>query len=135
MDLDLVIVVRAAPGRQIGLAADGDLRLVWDNVAIRLPVYDLPHLAVLLDTWFVEEELPLLRRGYYRLMPGLEGGVQLWIQNTGLLLSREDLRTLATLITAAADELCRPLCRRHNKPHGAGYRQLVASRRGVNRHN
>lgn len=134
MELELLTVVRAAPGRQIGLAADGDARIVWDNVVIRVPVFDLPHLAALLDLWWAEEELPLLRRGYYRLLPSPDGGVQLWIQQIGLLLSREELRTLTQLTSAAAEELCRPLCRQH-KPHGSGYRQLVAARRGVNRHN
>ncbi|NJN17553.1 MAG: hypothetical protein HC822_15410 [Oscillochloris sp.] len=124
MNLELVTVVRAAPGRMIGMARDGELRLVWDNSAIRLPVFDLPHLATVLDAWHADEEPPLLRRGYYRMMHSPDGAIQLWLQGAGLLLSREDLRMLTALISEAADELCRPLCRQRSTPLGLGYRPL-----------
>lgn len=124
MESDLTTIVSAAPGRCIGLAPDGSLRLVWDNASLRMPIFDLPHLAAALDTWCAEEEPPQLRRGYYRLMHSPDGGIQLWLNNAGLLLSREELRVLATLVAAAADELCSPLCRQPHTPFGLGYRRM-----------
>ncbi|NTW03165.1 MAG: hypothetical protein HGA19_18115 [Oscillochloris sp.] len=135
MDWELATIVRAAPGRLIGLAHDGDVRLVWDNATVRLPVFDMPHLAVVLDAWCADEEPPLVRRGYYRLMHSPEGGVHLWLRNTGLLLSREDLRVLTSMVSAAADELCRPLCRQHSDPLGLGYRPMTASAPSTHRQN
>lgn len=135
MEWELATIVRAAPGRLIGLANDGDLRLVWDNATIRLPVFDLPHLAALLDAWYAEEELPQLRRGYYCLLHSPDGGVQLWLHTAGLLLSREDLRVLTGLVSAAAAELCLPLCRQPSAPFGLGYRPLTAPPPGGHRHN
>lgn len=130
METQLATVATAAPGRLIGVAPDGDLRLIWDAATFRLPIYDLPHLAAALDDWCAEEELPGLRRGYYRLCQGPDGGIQLWLHNAGLLLSREELRVLATLLETAARELCAPLCRQQRLPFGAGYRRLAAPPRG-----
>lgn len=126
METHLATVACVAPGRLIGLAPDGDLRLVWDAATFRLPIYDLPHLAATLDEWCAEEELPALRRGYYRLCQGSDGGVQLWLHNAGLLLSREELRVLTTLVATASRELCAPLCRQPRLPFGTGYRRLAA---------
>lgn len=136
MEWELATIVRAAPGRLIGLAHDGDVRLVWDTATIRMPIFDLPHLAALLDAWWLEEELPLMRRGYYRLMLSPEGQIQLWLHSTGLALSREELRILNSMVVAAVDELCSPLCRQPNTPFGLGYRPLVvAPPRGRDRQN
>lgn len=130
MESDLATIVSAAPGRLIGLASDGTPRLVWDTATLRIPTYDLPHLAAILDAWCADEEPPGVRRGYYRLLHGPDGGVQLWLRGIGLLLSREDLRVLTTLVSAAADELCGPLCRQPRTPFGPGYRRLIAPRPG-----
>jgi hypothetical protein len=124
MESGLATIVGATPDRLIGLAADGMLRLVWDTAVLRLPAYDLPHLAAVLDAWHMEEEPPGLRRGYYRLLHSPDGGVQLWLCGIGLLLSREDLRVLTALVVAAAGELCVPLCRQPHTPFGLGYRPL-----------
>ncbi len=126
MDPHLATVAIAAPGRLIGVAPDGDLRLVWDAATFRLPIYDLPHLAAALDEWCEEEEPPFLRRGYYRLTHSADGAIQLWLHNGGILLSREEVRTLARLVETAAQELCAPLCRQQRLPFGLGYRRLTA---------
>lgn len=126
MDPEIATIANAGPGRLIGLALDGSLRLVWGEAAFRLPIYDLPHLAGALDAWCAEEEPPALRRGYYRLCHSPDGGVQLWLGAAGLLLSREDLRALAAMVEAAADELCSPLCRQPRSPLGLGYRRMAA---------
>lgn len=126
MDAQLATVAIIAPGRLIGLAPDGDLRLVWDATTFRLPIYDLPHLAAVLDEWCAEEELPMLRRGYYRLLLQPDGGVQLWLNNGGLLLSREEVRILVRLVEEAEQELCAPLCCQQRLPFGIGYRRLAA---------
>jgi len=135
MEWGLATIVRAGPGRLIGVAHDGDVRLVWDNATVRLPVFDMPHLAALLDAWCREEELPQLRRGYYRLTHGPDGDVQLWLNSTGLALSRADLQVLRNLVAAAADELCAPLCQQPRAPFGLGYRPLVVAPRGRDRQN
>ncbi|NTU78859.1 MAG: hypothetical protein HGA45_05555 [Chloroflexales bacterium] len=135
MESELATIVKAAPDRLIGLAPDGTPRLVWDTATLRVPAYDLPHLAAVLDAWCVEEEPPGLRRGYYRLVHGPDGGVQLWLRGVGLLLSREDLRVLTSLVAAAADELCGPMCRQPRTPFGLGYRRLRAPRLGPHRQN
>lgn len=126
METELATIARVAPGRLIGLAPDGALRLVWDSASFRIPTYDLPHLAAAIDAWCAEEEPPALRRGYYRLCHGPEGGVQLWLNGAGIMLSREELRTLSALVEAAAGELCVPLCRQPRLPFGLGYRPLSA---------
>jgi hypothetical protein len=133
--MELVAIVRAGPGRLTGLAPNGDLRLVWDNASVTIPAFDLPHLAAILDAWCAEEEPPLLRRGYYRLMHSPEGGVQLWLHNTGLLLSREELRVLTGLVSATSDELCRPLCEQSRTTIGLGFRDLVTPLPGPDRQN
>lgn len=135
MDTELATIVHSGPGRLIGLAHDGSLRLVWGDAAFRLPVYDLPHLAAALDAWLADEEPPLIRRGYYRLCHSNEGGVQLWLGGAGLLLSRDDLRALAALVEAAAGELCAPICRQSRTPIGLGYRALTAPAPGPHRQN
>ncbi|NTV65729.1 MAG: hypothetical protein HGA65_19655 [Oscillochloris sp.] len=135
MESDLATIIQAAPGRLLGLAHDGDVRLVWDNATIRLPVFDMPHLAALLDSWEREEELPLLRRGYYRIARSPEGQIQLWINRTGLLLSREELRILTGMVATATHELCQPLCRQPATPFGLGYRRLTVTPRHRDRHN
>lgn len=135
METELATVARVAPGRLIGLAPDGTLRLVWDSAAFRIPAYDLPHLAAAIDAWCAEEEPPGLRRGYYRLCHSPEGGVQLWLNGAGLLLSRDDLRTMGALVEAAAEELCAPLCRQPRLPFGLGYRPLRAPEPGGHRQN
>lgn len=135
METELTPVALAAPGRLIGLAPDGALRLVWDSAAFRIPTYDLPHLAAAIDAWCAEEEPPALRRGYYRLCHSPEGGVQLWLNGAGLLLSREDLRTMCALVEAAAAELCAPLCRQPRLPFGLGYRPMRMAAPGRDRQN
>lgn len=135
MDPELATIVSAGPGRLLGLAPDGSLRLVWGEAAFRLPVYDLPHLAAALDAWCADEEPPALRRGYYRLCHSPEGGVQLWLGAAGLLLSRDDMRALAALVEAAAQELCSPLCRQPRSPLGLGYRRVGAPAPGPHRQN
>lgn len=135
MESELATVAHAAPGRLIGLAPDGSLRLVWGEAAFRLGVYDLPHLAAALDAWCEEEEPQALRRGYYRLCHSPDGGLQLWMRGAGLLLSREELRALVALVEEAAQALCAPLCRQPRSPLGLGYSRLVAPTRGTNRQN
>lgn len=135
MESELTTVAHAAPGRLIGLAADGALRLVWDNAAFRIPIYELPHLVAAIDAWCADEEPPGLRRGYYRLCHGPEGGVQLWLNGAGLLLSREDLRALAALVERAEAELCSPLCRQPRLPFGLGYRPMRMAAPGRDRQN
>jgi hypothetical protein len=126
MESELATIVKAAPDRLIGLAPDGTTRLVWDMATLRIPAHDLPHLAAVLDAWCSEEEPPFLRRGYYRLAHSPDGGVQLWLSGVGLLLSREDLRVLMALVSAAAAELGSPLCRQPRTPFGLGYRRMSA---------
>lgn len=133
--MELTTITQVAPGRLIGIAPDGDLRLVWDYTTIRIPLFDLPHLAALLDLWLLEEEPPLLRRGYYRLTHSPEGGYQLWLHTAGLWLSHQDMHTLTTLVNAVAEELCRPLCRQPKAPFGLGYRKFIASPRKGHNHN
>jgi hypothetical protein len=135
MDSELTTVALAAPGRLIGAAADGTLRLVWGEAAFRLPIYDLPHLAAAIDAWCADEEPPPLRRGYYRVCHSPEGGVQLWMSGAGLLLSRDELRTLGALVEEAARELCVPLCRQPRLPFGLGYRPMQAPVPGPHRFN
>lgn len=135
MDTELATVAFAAPGRLIGLAPDGALRLVWGEAAFRLAAFDLPHLAAAIDAWHAEEEPPGLRRGYYRLAHSPEGSIQLWLNGAGLLLSREDLRVLSALVEAASAELCAPLCRQPRTPFGLGYRTLTAPAPGEHRQN
>ncbi len=127
--MELTTITQVAPGRLIGLAPDGDLRLVWDYTTIRIPVFDLPHLEALLDTWLLEEEPLQLRRGYYRLTHSPEGGYQLWLHTAGLWLSRQDVHTLMSLVTAVVEELCHPLCRQPKATFGLGYRKFIASPR------
>lgn len=135
MELELTTVAKAAPDRLIGLAPDGTPRLVWDAAVLRIPAHDLPHLAAALDLWCSDEEPAEVRRGYYRLLHSPDGGVQLWLHGIGLLLSRSDLRMLLALLTAAAGELCAPLCRQPRTPFGLGYRRLSAARPGPNSQN
>jgi hypothetical protein len=135
MESELAPVAVAAPGRLIGLAPDGALRLVWGEAAFRIPAYDLPHLAAALDSWLADEEPPALRRGYYRLCHGPDGGVQLWMSGAGLQLSREELRVLCALVEAAAEELCAPLCRQSRQPLGLGFRPLPTPPPGAHRQN
>lgn len=135
MYADLATIAHSGPGRMIGLASDGSLRLIWGDAAVRLPVYDLPHLAATLDAWWADEEPPAIRRGYYRLCHSPDGGVQLWLGAAGLMLSREDLRALTAMVEAAAQELCEPLCRQPRTPLGLGYRPLPAPALGPHRLN
>lgn len=135
MELELTPVATAAPDRLIGLAPDGTPRLVWDTAVLRFPAHDLPHLAVVLDSWCSDEEPLEVRRGYYRLFHSSDGGVQLWLHGVGLLLSRSDLRMLLGLVIAATGELCAPLCRQPRTPFGLGYRRLSAPRPGANSQN
>lgn len=135
MHAELATVAFAAPGRLIGVGPDGAPRLVWGDAAFRIAAYDLPHLAAAIDSWCAEEEPPFIRRGYYRLCHGPDGGVQLWIGGAGLLLSREDLRVLSALVEAAAQELCSPICKQPRTPFGLGYRPMPAVRPGADRQN
>lgn len=135
MDHELATITHAGPGRLIGLAHDGSLRLIWGDAAIRLPVYDLPHLGAALDAWCADEEPPALRRGYYSLCHGPGGGIQLWLGGAGLLLSRDDLRVLTAMVDAAAHELCGPLCRQPRSPLGLGFRPIGAPTPGPHRQN
>lgn len=135
METELATIAYSGPGRMIGLAPDGSLRLVWGDAALRLPVYDLPHLAAALDAWWADEEPPAIRRGYYRLCQSPDGGVQLWFGGAGLLLGRDDLHALTAMVDAAAQELCAPLCRQPRSPLGLGYRPLPAPTLGQHRMN
>lgn len=135
MESELATIARVAPGRLIGLAPDGAARLVWDTASLRIPTYDLPHLAAVLETWCIEEDPPGLRRGYYRLVRAPDGGLQLWLHGIGLQLSREEVRMLTSLVAMAADEISGPLCRQPRTPFGIGYRRLVAPRPGANSQN
>ncbi len=112
--------------RMIAADVDGSLRLIWDDAAFRLPIYDLPHLAAALDDWEQAEDLPSLRRGYYRLCASPDGGLQLWLNNAGLCLSRHDLRQLADLLRQADEQLQQPVL--HNgSPFSGAYRVLETS--------
>lgn len=124
---DLALLVQAAPDRLIGVDREGVPHLVWDLATLRIPAHDLPHLAAVIDSWCSEEEPPSLRRGYYRLTHGPEGGIQLWLRGISLLLSREDVRVLLQLVEAAAETLSLPLCRQPRTPFGLGYRRLSAA--------
>lgn len=135
MEPELTTIAQSAPGRLLVLAPNGAIQLVWDNATIRLPIFELAHLAAVLDAWCADEEPPLIRRGYYRLLHSPTGGVQLWLNTTGLLLSREDLRALASLIAAASAEVASPLCRQQRTPFGLGYRRLGPASHGADRHN
>ncbi|RRR75326.1 MAG: hypothetical protein EI684_04965 [Candidatus Viridilinea halotolerans] len=127
--MQLTTLAHATPGRMLAFAQDGTLRLLWDDATLRIALFDLPHLAALLEDWAQEEELPLLRRGYYRLEPAPNGGLQLWLNNVGLNLSRDDLRTLTSLIAAAEERLtCLGKVVR-TRPFGPGFRKLGAPQR------
>ncbi|PDW04801.1 hypothetical protein [Candidatus Viridilinea mediisalina] len=126
MDLQLTTLAQATPGRMLAFAPDGSLRLIWDEATIRIALFDLSHLANLLDDWAQEEELPLLRRGYYRIEPAPNGGLQLWLNNIGLNLSRAELRTLTSLIEAAEARLSCLGEMVRARPFGPGFRKLGA---------
>jgi hypothetical protein len=127
MAFELATIASVAPGRLIGLAPDGALHLVWGEAAFRIPAFDLPHLAATLDAWFAAETLTELRRGYYYVCTAPNGGVQLWLNAVGLLLSREELRALATLVETVTRELSTPLDHQPHAALGLGYRRLQAS--------
>lgn len=129
MDLQLTMLAQATPGRMIAFAQDGSLRLIWDEAAVRIARFDLPHLAALLEDWAMEEELPLLRRGYYRLEPAPNGGLQLWLNNVGLNLSRDELRMLTGLLEAAEARLSCLGEMVRTRPFGPGFRKLGAPQR------
>jgi hypothetical protein len=111
--------------RSLAVDNQGMLYLHWDDATLRMPLYDLGHLVMVLDAWEEGEELAVLRRGYYRLCQSPDGGLQLWLNNSGICLSRHDLRQLAQLLRGAEEQLQQPLVA-HNNPFSAEYRVLVA---------
>ncbi|MCG8348959.1 MAG: hypothetical protein MI924_14405 [Chloroflexales bacterium] len=127
MGFELATIASVGPGRMIGLAPDGALHLVWGEATFRIPAFDLPHLAATLDVWVATEALQELRRGYYYLCSAPNGGVQLWLNAVGLLLSREELRVLTTLVETVTRELCVSLDQQPQAALGLGYRRLQAS--------
>jgi hypothetical protein len=130
MDPQLTMIAQAAPGRMVAFANDGTLRLIWDEASYRIAAFDLPHLAALLEDWALEEELPMLRRGYYRIDQAPGGGLQLWLNNAGIALSRDDLRALTGLIEAAELRLSCLGEMVRARPFGPGFRKLGAPGRG-----
>ncbi|NCC35930.1 MAG: hypothetical protein EOM24_28525 [Chloroflexia bacterium] len=129
METQSITLARATPGRLITANLDGSLNLVWDEATIRIALYDLGHLAMLLDEWCAEEEPGLLRCGYYRLMQSPDGGIQLWLNKTGLCLSRDDLQILNRLIRTAEALLEAPIPQQPALPFGLGYHRLAAPAR------
>lgn len=124
------MIAQATPGRMVAFANDGTLRLIWDEASYRIAAFDLPHLAALLEDWALEEELPMLRRGYYRIDQAPDGGLQLWLNNAGIALSRDDLRALSGLIEAAELRLSCLGEMVRARPFGPGFRKLAAPGRG-----
>lgn len=125
MDLQLTPIARITAQRLIGRSADGSLRLVWGDAVFRIPPYELQHLATTLDTWEHEEELTGLRRGYYRLVHGPDGEIQLWMNNAALCLSRDELRLLAGLVRLAESCLNTVLASETLPPFSQEYRVLA----------
>jgi hypothetical protein len=101
MNLQLTPLASISAHRLIAACPTGTLYLVWDNAILRLPPFDLPHLAAVLDGWECEEELPGLRRGYYRVAHTADGGLMLWLNGAAIGLSRNDLRALLALVQDA----------------------------------
>jgi hypothetical protein len=126
MDLQHTPIARITSQRFIGVCADGSLRLVWGDAVFRIPPYELQHLANVLDAWEHEEELPGLRRGYYRLVHGPDGDIQLWMNNAALCLSREELRMLTSLVRLTESCLSNALYSEVAPPFGQEYRVLAA---------
>jgi hypothetical protein len=127
MNAQLTPIASATPGRLIALLPDASLCLVWGNASFCIAPYDLPHLAAVLDDWGFEEELPTLRRGYYRLVLGYDGGVQLWLNGAGLCLSRDELRVLTALVHDAEVQLCAIGASSPVAPFGPGFQTLTVS--------
>ncbi|MFV9507531.1 MAG: hypothetical protein AB4911_23520 [Oscillochloridaceae bacterium umkhey_bin13] len=128
MDNPFTLIARATPGRMVTAATDGSLRITWDETTLRIGAYDLAHLAALLDDWRFADEPGMLRRGYYRIEPACDGGVQLWLARSGLWLSRDDLAMLHELIELAELQLtalCTAVAAQH--PFGPGFRRHAAS--------
>ncbi len=125
MDLQLTPIARITAQRFIGLCADGSLRLVWGDAVFRIPPYELQHLAAVLDAWEHEEEPPGLRRGYYRLIHGPDGEIQLWMNNAALCLSRAELRLLAGLVRLTDSCLSTALSSAASPPFSQEYRVLA----------
>lgn len=125
MDLQLTPIARITAQRLIGLGADGSLRLVWGDAVFRIPPYELQHLALVLDAWEREEEPPGLRRGYYRLIHGPDGEIQLWMNNAALCLSRDELRLLAGLVRLTDSCLSTALHSDTAPPFSEEYRVLA----------
>ncbi len=126
MNLQLTPLATLSAHRKIAVCPSGALYLIWDNAILRLPPFDLPHLAALLDGWESEEEPPGLRRGYYRVAHTADGGLMLWLNGAAIGLSRNELRALLGLVRAAEDRI-------HNRPEslaaspfGPDFRLLAA---------
>lgn len=123
MSVSIATVASLTEHRRVTSCADGSLCLIWENATIRLPRYDLGHLLTLIDTWEEAEELPGLRRGYYRVEHSPAGGLQLWLGGAGISLSRDDLRVLGGLLRNAEAYLeCSVSCRCGVGPE---YRRLL----------
>jgi hypothetical protein len=103
MNLQLAPLASISAHRMIAACPAGTLYLIWDNAILRLPPFDLPHIAAVLDGWEHEEEPPALRRGYYRVAHTADGGLMLWLNGAAIGLSRNDLRALLGLLQAAAE--------------------------------
>jgi hypothetical protein len=101
MDLQLTPIARANDQRLVAVCGDGSLHIVWGEASFRIPIYDLSHLTTVLSNWEDQAEIIGMRRGYYRLLQAPEGGMQLWLNNAGLWLSREDLRIFSDLLHSA----------------------------------
>jgi hypothetical protein len=137
MDAHLCLLASATPSRFVSLGSDGSLYLAWDDATFRIPSYDLGFLAALLDEWCVAEELPRLRRGYYRLEHASDGGLLLWLNRAALGLSRDELRALVGLVQAVEAQLVEAdlhAAPRNAPPAcmGAGYRTLRPCGFGAN---
>ncbi|NJM06233.1 hypothetical protein HC891_08605 [Candidatus Gracilibacteria bacterium] len=129
MNAQLTPIASATPGRLIALLPDASLCLMWGDASFRIAPYDLAHLAAVLDDWGLEEELPTLRRGYYRLVQGYDGGVQLWLNSAGLCLSRDELRVLTALVHEAEAQLNALGQSAALAPFGPGFPTLAAPQR------
>jgi hypothetical protein len=129
MHLQLSPITSASAHRLIAACPSGTLYLVWDNAILRIPPFDLGHLAAVLDAWGREEEPPVLRRGYYRVAHTADGALMLWINGVALGLSRNDLRTLLTLLQSAEQAFAAQAVESiAGDPFGPDYQVLAASR-------
>lgn len=124
MDLQLTPIARTSEQRLVAVCGDGSLHIVWGEASFRIPIYDLPHLTAVLNNWEEDAEIIGLRRGYYRLLHAPEGGIQLWMNNAGLWLSRDDLRSFCELLHSAEAFLTDIPDEQRQPPFNQDYRTL-----------